>query len=78
MALAGTDGRVAIPLVLDAAMTRQGDEWHMTGGHGTLRGHPFAATAELREGKRHADDLKADAKFTVLDLNDLQHRREIR
>jgi len=72
LALAGADGKLAMPLILEGTATRQGDVWTLADGKGALRGHPFTATAGMKEGPRHApDDITLTAGFSVLDLNGL-------
>ena len=72
LALAGADAKLAMPLTLEGTATRQGDVWALTDAKGALRGHPFTATAGMKEGPRHApDDITLNAGFSVLDLNGL-------
>ncbi len=72
LALAGADAKLAMPLILEGAATRQGDVWALTDAKGALRGHPFTATAGMKEGPRHApDDITLNAGFSLLDLNGL-------
>jgi uncharacterized protein involved in outer membrane biogenesis len=73
LAIAGADDRAALPLVVDGAMTHQGDVWTLSGARGSLVGHPFQLDFNMREGRRHApDNMTVDANFSILDLTALE------
>lgn len=72
LAIAGDNGRAALPVTLTGALTRQGDLWTLSHVQGTLTAHPFQFDFTLREGTHRAPDaMTIDADFPVLDLTPL-------
>jgi uncharacterized protein involved in outer membrane biogenesis len=72
LAIAGVGGHAAMPLSLDAGLSRDGDLWKLTDAKGTLSAEPFQLNGQLQEGARHAPDaFTLDAGFTTLDLSKL-------